>query len=321
MNGMDMMRVMNDLDVQYLKEAERPRPTRRISVRAVNVAASIVLAFAIVLPIAAYATGFLHPENVDFYLEGVEANDQIVKNIEMENQDLKLTLDAQLCDGHNVLLIYTYEAKTAHGEELWEFPILGEHLLIQYEEGSESPYYDSQAESPLPRFAGMQSGCLSLGTDPADVHRFIQYIPCKGIDLTRSLRIDYYVNSEDPFGFATSELNPNGKYTFQIAPWLENELDGFSYVTDFAPNVPVAVFSNADGDKIHMSAFELWSDTVYMTTEATVLIREDGERVSLERENSVGPINGYEINPNLYLHPEEYAAVEFNGVLFERETN
>ena len=317
MNGFDMMRAINDLDIRYLKEAENPRPARRVSVHALNLVASIVLAFAIILPIGAYAAGFLHPESVDFYLEGAEANQEIVRNIEMENQDLKLTLDAQLSDGHNVLQIFTYEAKTNHGEELLEPPVLGAQMLIQYVEGSESPYYDSQ-DMTLPCFRGTSSGMLSLSTDPEDAHRFVRYIPCAGIDLAKPLRIDYYVNTEDPFGYAVSERNDAGRYIFRIAPELENELEGFSFETDFQPNVPVAAFRSAAGDELLMSAFELWSDSVVMDVANTVLIQEDGARISLKKENSVGPVKGYEINPSRYLHPEEYSGVEVGGILFTK---
>ncbi len=89
-------------------------------------------------------------------------------------------------------------------------------------------------------------------------------------------------------------------------------------MTDFAPNVPVAAFLSETGEEIHMSAFELWSDSVWMDVMETVLVREDGERISLKKENNVGNNKGYEINPGRYLHPEEYSGVEVNGKLFQK---
>lgn len=275
MNEHDIMRALNDVDDDLISRYTEFTPKKGIKVkRIVQVSAAVAAAAALAIPAGVYAYNtFLHKENVEFYLSGsdrLEGQGGYIVNHVMENEHLRMTIDTQLSDGHNVIMIETREAKDETGENFLKNVVFG-RTLVTYADNTPGPYKHSDQLGDMP-YIGNTRGFSSFPEDSNMGEHAVILYRCDGIDLDKDLKILYYANPElsaqDYFWKDIPEMQQYAAKEEYDA--IENWLEGFEYVTNFSPNVDCVTLHSENGTELYMSEFELFTD------DEKLLLSEDG---------------------------------------------
>lgn len=272
------------------------KPKKKIKRKVIT----FLVAAAILLPTGAYAAGRLfHKDNVEWYLKGserIEQNESAVKNYVMENEDFKITIDSQLSDGHNVMMIETREGKTRKSrnylKDAMDFPV-----KAKYADGTETGAGNWGIEEADGYAMGEHA---KQGTAMVHVYR------CKGIDLKKDITITYYGYGKDDYV----------------------KLEGFDYTTNFSPNVKSVELKSADGKKLVLSEFEIYSpdgrmigeelgNSTLAVSECVSFIKTNGEKYEISEDNKTSALEEHIIFGEI-INVNDFKGVEINGVQYLR---
>ncbi len=294
----------------------KPKPKKRIKRRVI----AFIIAAAVLLPVGAYAAGRLfHKDNVEWYLKGserIEKNESAVKNYVMENEDFKITIDSQLSDGHNVMMIRTNEAKNSTAKEMLKNGMGLSGVLYtkaQYADGSDGPNVNNT------QAGAMCTGGYAFGEHASSGDAEVVLISCKGIDLKKDIKLTYCQAKGDVEGV---EIGDEENYE---EPYLE-ELDGFEFTTNFSPNVKSVELKSADGKKLVLSEFEIYSpdgmrigDNIEFreVSKHVSFIKSNGEKYQISEDNKTDANYDYIIFGEI-IDPDDFKGVEINGVQYLR---
>lgn len=274
----------------------KANPKKKIKRRVI----SLIIAAAVLLPVGAYAAGrLLHKDNVEWYLKGserIEQNESAVKNYVMENEDFKITIDSQLSDGHNVMMIETYEGKTRYGRNyIYDMSDFG--AKSEYADGTEIDLDYTWGIEPIDSLRMRRGGHAKSGDAKVRVYS------CNGLNIQNDIKMTYYA-------FAGEE----GR----------TKLDGFEFTTNFKPNVKSVELESADGKKLVLSEFEIYSpnnekigdqlgDFIYAVSEKVSLIKTNGEKYHFSPENKTSALEDHIIFGEI-INVDDFKGVEINGV-------
>ena len=290
----------------------KTKPKKRIKRRII----SFIIAAAVLLPVGAYAAGRLfHKENVEWYLKGserIEQNESAVKNYVMENKDFKMTIDSQLSDGHNVMMIRTNEAKNSTAKEMLKNEMGMSNVLYtkaHYADGSDGPNVNNT------QAGAMCTGGYAFGEHASSGDAEVVLISCKGIDLKKDIKLTYCQAKGDVEGV---EIGDEDNYE---EPYLE-ELEGFEFTTNFSPNVKSVELKSADGKKLVLSEFEIYSpdgmrigDNIEFreVSKHVSFIKSNGEKYQISEDNKTDANYDYIIFGEI-INVDDFKGVEINGV-------
>ena len=292
----------NDIISRVTGKAEKEmtdtkiKPKKKIKRKVIT----FLVAAAILLPTGAYAAGRLfHKDNVEVYLKGserIEQNESAVKNYVMENEDFRITIDSQLSDGHNVMMIETYEGKTRYGRnyinDMADFGAKSE-----YADGTEIDLDYTWGIEPIDSIHMRRGGHAKSGDAKVKVYS------CNGLNIQNDIKMTYYA-------FAGEK----GR----------TKLDGFEFTTNFKPNVKSVELKSADGKKLVLSEFEIYSpnnekigdqlgDSIYSVSQNVSLIKTNGEKYHFSPENKTSALEDHIIFGEI-INVYDFKGVEINGV-------
>lgn len=337
MNERDILKAMNGVDERYYSEYRSFKRKRKIKVsRTMKIGAAIAAAVAMLtIPAGAYVYNqLLHKDNVEYYLSGsdrIEQNPSAVKNHVMENDDYRLTIDAQLSDGHNVMMIMTHESKSLRGMKIKaSSPCLPESL-IQYADGSAGPFTHQylQGDMDLPMVDHSRGGYASdtKNSIGPGFDRSVGIFRCDGIDIEKDIKISFFADIDDHMGAQEYywQQDPvlceylDGEIDFEIT----NELDGFEFVTNFSPNVECVPLYSDEGAEIYLSEFEIYTEDERLSavnfavcSAELYFISNDGEKIPLDlrRQNFCGYRDYFVFGEIIDVN--DYAGIELYGVKY-----
>lgn len=274
------------------------KPKKKIKRKVIT----FLVAAAILLPTGAYAAGRLfHKDNVEWYLKGserIELNESAVKNYVMENEHFRITIDSQLSDGHNVMMIETYEGKTRYGRnyinDMGDFGAKSE-----YADGTEIDLDYTWGIEPIDSIHMWRGGHAKSGDAKVKVYS------CNGLNIQNDIKMTYYA-------FAGEE----GR----------TKLDGFEFTTNFKPNVKSVELESADGKKLVLSEFEIYSPdnekignqlghSIYAVSQNVSLIKTNGEKYHFSPENKTSALEDHIIFGEI-INVYDFKGVEINGVQY-----
>ena len=294
----------NDIISRVTGKAEKEmtdtkiKPKKKIKRKVIT----FLVAAAILLPTSAYAAGRLfHKDNVEVYLKGserIEQNESAVKNYVMENEDFRITIDTQLSDGHNVMMIETYEGKTRYGRNyIYDMADFG--AKSEYADGTEIDLDYTWGIEPIDSIHMRRGGHAKSGDAKVKVYS------CNGLNIQNDIKMTYYA-------FAGEE----GR----------TKLDGFEFTTNFKPNVKSVELKSADGKKLVLSEFEIYSpnnekigdqlgDFIYAVSQNVSLIKTNGEKYHFSPENKTSALEDHIIFGEI-INVDDFKGVEINGVQY-----
>lgn len=348
MNGNDMMKALNGLDEGFVAEAAETRinaKRRGLSRRSVSIAVGIAAAVTFALPAGAYAyERFIHRENVEHYIAGAEIIEQqspdAVVNHVMENKNYRLTVDMQLSDGHNVIMVLTHDAKSIKGLRIKDWASPAPETYLTYADDTPGPFVHTDWAGDVPmvwNFCGFSGYAYDDKNNPFGFDRTLSIFSCDNIDLGKDIKIEYFSDSKDKHSAQLyywqrdyPELLERYAPDFDLDTKIKNELDGIEFTTSFAPNVKCATLYSADGTEIYLSAFEVYSETGRLfaaegesiDTQSIFFITNDGKREALKDDKwKTGIHSGDDCDYVIYgrfIDPDEYMGIEINGVEYMR---
>ncbi len=274
------------------------KPKKKIKRKVIT----FIVAAALLLPAGAYAAGRLfHKDNVEWYLKGserIEQNESAVKNYVMENENFRITIDSQLSDGHNVMMIETYEGKTRYGRDyIHDMADFG--AKSEYADGTEIDLDYTWGIEPIDSIHMRRGGHAKSGDAKVKVYS------CNGLNIQNDIKMTYYA-------FAGEE----GR----------TKLDGFEFTTNFKPNVKSVELESADGKKLVLSEFEIYSpnnekigdqlgNSIYAVSERVSLIKTNGEIYHFSPENKTSAHEDHIIFGEI-INVYDFKGVEIDGVQY-----
>lgn len=328
MNEHEYMNITDGIDERYITEyqdisAGREKRVRR-RIRTTVLIAALV---AIMIPAGVYAVSQLtHRENVSIYYseDGVQMlEDNLLANgYTVENGQIRLTVDVEMCDGDFTQGVYTLTALTedakAHLDSVDVKLVYADTGEWIYPVGGGSQFTDGDA---------MSDGEIST--------LFIYPIDSSYIDNSRPVRMIFFENAK------TGESDGFGDIVVEDYTYYEGIY--FDLLTE--ANIPTKTLQSADGNKITLTPYgvsrldEDWAypdDDLLMETpvNSVVVISTDGERtdimtldedngtvttdldrISLVTTGDIGSGN-FTIGFGTILNVENISGVEINGVSY-----
>lgn len=356
MKGNDLLRAMNEIDESFIQSAGRSQAAKpRSRKKRIRMTAAIAAALICAIPAAAYAAGaFLHGDNVEHYITGAELleaqSPEAILNAVTENANYRITADAALSDGHNVMMILTHEAKTPKGLII-KSDLGFVETYLKYADGTPGPFRKTPESDETPRtspdggYAFDESA--GLGFD-----RTVTILNCRNVDPEKEVTIEFFKDLDHTraaFYYWKRDYPDLLRQTipdFDFDRNITNELDGLSITMKFAPNVKCVPLYREDGAELYLSAFELYTEQsdVLSTTvtseydevlgdtceqlvplikpENLCFIRNDGERVPFVPDPEFDKSDicmGEDFNSfifGMFIDPDEYQGVEIDGVSY-----
>ena len=286
----------NDIISRVTRKAEEDMTTTTARKKISRKFITFIVAAALAVPIGAFAVSqLMHKDNVDYYMKGserIEQNENAVKNYVMENENFKITVDAQLCDGHNLITIESHDAKNSDAQRmLQENPVF--NVDVEYADKSGKPDLDSE----------MRQTGYAIGNHASTGDAVVNIFPCKPIDANKDIKMIYS-------RYAGADTIP---------------LEGFEFTTNAKPNVKSIELRSADGKKMILSEFEVYSpdnkQLYEMETDAYTdfaFIKNNGEKVALDVNNNISGFWEYLIFGEI-IDPDDYKGVEIGGVEYLKQ--
>lgn len=341
MNGHDIMRAMSGVDEELVLEYAQfaPKKVGRIK-RAVQTGVIIAAAAAFAIPAGAYAYDkFIHRENVEHYITGAEIIEQqspdAVKNHVMKNSDYCLTIDAALSDGHNMIMVFTHDARSIKGLRIKEH--ICPETYITYADGTPGPFQHTDWAGDVPMTWNFGGYAYDEKSNPFGFDRTLSIFSCRDIDITKDVKIDFFCDSKERHSAQLyywkrdcPELLKSVAPDFDFNEKITNELDGMEFTTSFAPNVKCVPLYAENGTEIFMSAFEVFSEKgfVFADEDSSIdsddvyFITNDGQKLRLGSDEYKTGIHSSEdcdyIIYGKFIDPDEYNGIEINGVEYRR---
>ena len=322
MNEMDYMNITNGIDAKYVAEYQEVTKGRVISLKKKISICIVAAAMAIIVPAGVFAyTLITHRDKVSiFYTEdGVQKLEEslLANGYTVENKNIRLTVDVEMCDGNFIQGVYTLTALTEEAKEHIKFMAretrvvyadTGERISVGYDEFS-----DGKAES-----------------DSEISIKFSYPVHNSYIDSSRPKRVVFfeYVETGETDGYGNIVVED---YTYY---------DGIYFDLINKINVPTKKLRAEDGTEITLSPYGVsrmdknWAypeddDLTEIDINSFVVISSDGERTDILSLPITGQVFGqtstgwfgsgfFSYNFGTVLKIDNIKGVEINGVFFSK---
>lgn len=311
-------KVLDNLLKQSRKDGIVMKKTNRRKPITVIAAAAAAAVFTISAGAAVY-TQFIHRDSVERYLiaDSPEILEEqgLALNYVTQNEHLKMTVDTVLSDGYYAIAIVTMEPLDNIGQSYisdWQIP----ESAIRYADG-DGEYvmlHIDEENSSYDRVRMYSAGYASRDEDEIDSSRFVMEYNLEYIDTTRPLNIDFY-------------LEKSVGETDELGLPINNDAEGMSISTSFAPNIQTAILKDENGNEISMSQFELYSDDIRLLSDMDFrFITTSGKRVKLSSgypessgyNEKDGKMHSY-LAYGEFINLDDYIGVELNGVEYLKQ--
>ena len=272
MKGYDLLKAMNGLDESIVRDAgiEKSSAKKKFPVRFLKTAAVVLLAAALLIPGGVYAyQKMIHSRTISYYLgdlDRIAEHRDALKAIVMENEALRLTVDAVLSDGHRTIILKTMESKT--GED--NLPGYFLPALVQYTDGTAEDVLALLDAESLPYFGYADTASSQQETEDGNEVKILSVLDLDKhqIRADKPVKISYYYDGVFDRPGAAADMNEFIRKTVtrdasSLMAYKEdagNLLKGFEFETAFPANVANVRLKNAEGDILYMSEFELYSE-------------------------------------------------------------
>ena len=319
MNEHDIMKAMNGVDERFISEYECFTPKKSISVRRiVRTGVVIAAAAALMIPVGAYAYNQLtHRDKVSIYYteDGVQKLEEsgLVNGRTVENGQIRLTVDTEMCDGNYTSGMYTITALTDEAKEHIETV---QTRLVYADTGEEIPFTAGVLDEDVTSEAA---------SEYEQTRGFVYPVNSAYIDHSRPMRLEFWEWRE------TGETEGNDPTVEKVYGFFEGIY--FDLLTE--PNVTSKVLRSDEGIGLILNPYgvislpEDWKYPdgydVTMDILSFVIISTDGERVELmNNERKLGwtgtPEKGnFYFNWGNILDVENISGIEINGVEYMAE--
>ena len=320
MNEMDYMNITNGIDAKYVAEYQEATKGRVISLKKKMSICIVAAAMAIIVPAGVLAyTLITHRDKVSiFYTEdGVQKLEEslLANGYTVENKNIRLTVDVEMCDGNFIQGVYTLTALTEEAKEHIKFMAretrvvyadTGERISVGYDEFS-----DGKAES-----------------DSEISIKFSYPVHNSYIDSSRPKRVVFFEYAE------TGETDGYGNRVVEDYTYY----DGIYFDLINKINVPTKTLHAKDGTQITLTPYGVsrmdknWThpedeDLTEIDINSFVVISSDGERTDILSLPITGKVFGqtsigwfgsgyFSYNFGTVLKIDNIKGVEINGVFF-----
>ena len=322
MNEMDYMNITNGIDAKYVAEYQEVTKGRVISLKKKISICIVAAAMAIIVPAGVFAyTLITHRDKVSiFYTEdGVQKLEEslLANGYTVENKNIRLTVDVEMCDGNFIQGVYTLTALTEEAKEHIKFMAretrvvyadTGERISVGYDEFS-----DGKAES-----------------DSEISIKFSYPVHNSYIDSSRPKRVVFfeYVETGETDGYGNIVVED---YTYY---------DGIYFDLINKINVPTKKLRAEDGTEITLTPYGVsrmdknWAypeddDLTEIDINSFVVVSSDGERTDILSLPITGQVFGqtstgwfgsgfFSYNFGTVLKIDNIKGVEINGVFFSK---
>lgn len=322
MNEMDYMNITNGIDAKYVAEYQEVTKGRVISLKKKISICIVAAAMAIIVPAGVFAyTLITHRDKVSiFYTEdGVQKLEEslLANGYTVENKNIRLTVDVEMCDGNFIQGVYTLTALTEEAKEHIKFMAretrvvyadTGERISVGYDEFS-----DGKAES-----------------DSEISIKFSYPVHNSYIDSSRPKRVVFFEYAE------TGETDGYGNRVVEDYTYY----DGIYFDLINKINVPTKKLRAEDGTEITLTPYGVsrmdknWAypeddDLTEIDINSFVVISSDGERTDILSLPITGQVFGqtstgwfgsgfFSYNFGTVLKIDNIKGVEINGVFFSK---
>ena len=321
MNGNDIFRAMNGLNDKFIISANSEQTVkqgRKPAKSIFRIAVGIAAAAAFAIPVGAYAYNTLiHRDKVSIYYteEGVQKLEEngLVSNRTIENGQIRLTIDTEICDGNYTSGLYTITALTDEAKEHIETV---QTRLVYADTGEEIPFTVGVLDEDVTSEAA---------NEYEQTRGFVYPVNSAHIDRSRPMRLEFWEWKE------TGEFDGYNPTVEKVYGFFEGIY--FDLLTE--PNVTSKVLRSDEGIGLILNPYGVISlpeDWKYpdgydiaMDILSFVVISTDGERVELMNDGrrlgwSGTPEKGnFDFNWGNILDVENISGVEINGVEYMAE--
>ena len=322
MNEMDYMNITNGIDAKYVAEYQEVTKGRVISLKKKISICIVAAAMAIIVPAGVFAyTLITHRDKVSiFYTEdGVQKLEEslLANGYTVENKNIRLTVDVEMCDGNFIQGVYTLTALTEEAKEHIRF--MARETRVVYADTGErisgglDEFSDGKAES-----------------DSEISIKFSYPVHNSYIDSSRPKRVVFfeYVETGETDGYGNRVVED---YTYY---------DGIYFDLINKINVPTKKLRAEDGTEITLTPYGVsrmdknWAypeddDLTEIDINSFVVISSDGERTDILSLPITGQVFGqtstgwfgsgfFSYNFGTVLKIDNIKGVEINGVFFSK---
>lgn len=322
MNEMDYMNITNGIDAKYVAEYQEATKGRVISLKKKMSICIVAAAMAIIVPAGVFDyTLITHRDKVSIYYteDGIQKLEEnlLANGYTVENKNIRLTVDVEMCDGNFIQGVYTLTALTEEAKEHIKFMAretrvvyadTGERISVGYDEFS-----DGKAES-----------------DSEISIKFSYPVHNSYIDSSRPKRVVFfeYAETGETDGYSNRVVED---YTYY---------DGIYFDLINKINVPTKKLRAEDGTEITLTPYGVsqmdknWAypeddDLTEIDINSFVVISSDGERTDILSLPITGQVFGqtstgwfgsgfFSYNFGTVLKIDNIKGVEINGVLFSK---
>ena len=329
MNEQDYMKVTGKIDEKFVAEyQETPRGHVTSIRRKITIGIVVAAAVSIMVPVCAFAlTQLTHREKVSVFYseEGVQQLEEslLANGYTVENGQIRLTVDVEICDGNYVQGVYTLTALT-------------EDAKAHLETKNNKLVYADTGEWIYPVGGGSEASFgEALGDDEISM-RFSYPVNNAYIDNSRPIRLVFF---ED---IMTGEIDGEGNIVVEDYTYYEGIC--FDLLTE--ANIPTKTLRSEDGNEITLTPYgvsQLDEDWVYPENDeiigipinSVVVISTDGERIEILSDYDNSPVRGlgtavangiittgaygsgnFSIGFGTVLNVDNISGVEINGVVY-----
>ena len=320
MNEMDYMNITNGIDAKYVAEYQEATKGRVISLKKKMSICIVAAAMAIIVPAGVLAyTLITHRDKVSFYYteDGIQKLEEnlLANGYTVENKNIRLTVDVEMCDGNFIQGVYTLTALTEEAKEHIKF--MAREARVVYADTGE-------------RISGGLEE-VSFGKAESDGEISIEFsYPVRNsyIDSSRPKRVVFfeYVETGETDGYGNRVVED---YTYY---------DGIYFDLINKINVPTKTLHAKDGTQITLTPYGVsrmdknWAypeddDLTEIDINSFVVVSSDGERTDILSLPITGKVYGqtgtgrfgsgnFSYNFGTVLKIDNIKGVEINGVAF-----
>ena len=321
MNEQDFMKITGRIDERFVNEYQDVPKRHVTSLRKrISIGVIVAAAMAIIVPAGVFAyTLITHRDKVSiFYTEdGVQKLEEslLANGYTVENKNIRLTVDVEMCDGNFIQGVYTLTALTEEAKEHIKF--MAREARVVYADTGEriSRGYDE----------------FSFGKAESDSEISIEFsYPMHNsyIDSSRPKRVVFfeYVETGESDGYGNRVVED---YTYY---------DGIYFDLINKINVPTKTLHAKDGTQITLTPYGVsrmdknWAypedeDITEIDINSFVVVSSDGERTDILSLPITGKVYGqtstgwfgsgnFSYNFGTVLNINNIKGVEINGVVF-----
>ncbi len=278
MKGYDVFKAMNGTKEEYIIQSEEFVKPKSSSAKVLKVALAAVLIAAITaVPVGAVARSQLkNRESAELYLGSADLLEEsgAVENQVMENEHVRITLDAVLSDGYTAMAIITLDALTEQGRNYINYK---PDFVLRRTDTGETMFHTGSG--------AMEERQEQIKTDTI---RYYQTIDLKDVDISCEYEMIFY--SMDLFTEEEWESGVTKPLDENMIP--EGNSLGYDFIAkvSFAENTDSVKLKSADGKTIRLSQFQVIDETgeVLRTVPDSVrLIKSNGSQEVLSRSGKL----------------------------------